>query len=117
MLRGYDRDARAARMRWREADEEEALPEFAAVRTGHVRRLDGLDASALARVGVHAERGEESVERMILLQAGHHLAHLAQRHRISGALGFDAGGAAPRVGRRARPGRAGRGARGRARLR
>jgi hypothetical protein len=91
VLRGCDQDARAARLRYREADEEEALPEFAAVRTGPVRLRDGLAASDLARAGAHAERGEESVARMVLLQAGHDQAHLAQMRRISGAPGFDAG--------------------------
>jgi hypothetical protein len=37
------------------------------------------------RVGVHAERGEESVRHLMWLYAGHDLVHLAQARRILSA--------------------------------
>jgi len=37
-------------------------------------------------VGVHGERGEESVERMVPLYAGHDLVHLRQIRRILSAV-------------------------------
>jgi hypothetical protein len=40
----------------------------------------------LKRVGVHAERGAESVEHMIRLYAGHDLMHLEQLARIRRAI-------------------------------
>jgi hypothetical protein len=36
----------------------------------------------MQRVGVHSERGEESVAHMIKMYAGHDLLHLAQLERI-----------------------------------
>jgi len=41
-----------------------------------------VDQASLDRVGMHAERGEESVRNMIRLYAGHDLVHLAQVRRI-----------------------------------
>jgi hypothetical protein len=38
------------------------------------------------RVGVHAERGEESVEHLIRLYAGHDILHLNQIDRIRKAV-------------------------------
>jgi hypothetical protein len=36
----------------------------------------------LQRVGIHAERGEQTLAHMLKLQAGHDLLHLAQIERI-----------------------------------
>jgi hypothetical protein len=41
-------------------------------------------------VGVHAERGEESVAHMIRLYAGHDLLHLRQLARIRGVVAGNA---------------------------
>jgi hypothetical protein len=40
----------------------------------------------MKRVGVHAERGDESVEHMVKLYAGHDLLHLRQIERIRTAI-------------------------------
>ena len=85
-LHGYDQEAWASRLRYREADLEAALHEFDAVRRGNVALLEGAAADDLRRVGVHGERGEESVERMVPLYAGHDLVHLRQIRRILSAV-------------------------------
>jgi hypothetical protein len=41
-------------------------------------------------VGVHAERGEESLEHLVRLYAGHDLLHLRQIERIRAAVASDA---------------------------
>ena len=66
----------------RDADPAEALGLFEALRTSHLRLIGTLDESELARTGVHAERGEETVAHMIRLYAGHDLVHLNQIERI-----------------------------------
>jgi len=38
-------------------------------------------------VGVHAERGDESLEHHVRLYAGHDLLHLRQIDRVRGSLG------------------------------
>jgi hypothetical protein len=48
--------------------------------------LAAASSTDLDRVGVHAERGEESVRHMMRLYAGHDLAHLRQIERIRGVV-------------------------------
>src|SRR5262249_17527072 len=59
-LTGYDQDAWADRLHYDAAPIDEALDEFSALRRTHLRLLTGTSPSDLIRVGLHAERGEES---------------------------------------------------------
>jgi uncharacterized damage-inducible protein DinB len=86
MLTGYDQDLWAERLRYNEADAEEALAVWSILRRAHLRLLRRLDAEELGRLGVHAERGEESVEHMIRLYAGHDLLHVRQLERLRSAV-------------------------------
>lgn len=85
-LTGYDQDRWAERLGYAEARIEDALDLFAATRRANLRLLDGLEPEDWKRVGVHAERGEESVEHILRLYAGHDLAHLRQIERIRDTL-------------------------------
>jgi hypothetical protein len=77
-IQAYDQD------RWSEAqqaaasDAFESLSLFTAVRTANVRILRRLSAEERARYGIHAERGQESIEHLVRLHAGHDRNHLAQ---------------------------------------
>jgi uncharacterized damage-inducible protein DinB len=81
-LTGFDQDRWAERLHYDEADVATALEEFALLRRGNLKLLDRATPDDLERVGVHTERGEESVEHMIRLYAGHDLLHLRQIERI-----------------------------------
>ena len=81
-ITGYDQDRWAERLCYDEADAVQALDDFTALRRANLRLLRRATADDLARVGVHAERGEESVAHMIKLYAGHDLLHLRQLARI-----------------------------------
>jgi uncharacterized damage-inducible protein DinB len=81
-ITGYDQDAWAERLGYAAAPAAESLEEFSVVRRGNVRLLEQLVPDDLQRVGVHVERGEESVEHMMRLYAGHDLLHLRQIERI-----------------------------------
>jgi hypothetical protein len=85
-ITGYDQDLWAERLRYDEADPEQALHDFAALRRANLRLLRGASREDLKRIGVHAERGEESVEHMIRLYAGHDLLHLQQIDRVRRAV-------------------------------
>jgi len=85
-LAGYDQDLWANRLGYRDADVHEALEQFAALRAANVRLWERLTPSDLARVGMHGERGEESLEHMRRLYAAHDLLHLRQLERIRAAL-------------------------------
>ena len=84
-ITGYDQDSWAARLRYDEAEPADSIEVFAVLRRDNLRLLERASAADLKRVGVHAERGEESVGHMIRLYAGHDLLHLQQLARIRGA--------------------------------
>jgi uncharacterized damage-inducible protein DinB len=85
-ITGYDQDAWAGRLRYELASVDDALDEFSALRRTHLRIVAAAAEADLARVGVHAERGEESVAHMIRMQAGHDRLHLRQVDRIRAAV-------------------------------
>lgn len=85
-LTGYDQDLWAERLGYDEADAARALVEFSVVRNANLRLLHRASPQDLKRVGVHSERGEESVEHMMKLYAGHDLLHLRQIERIRNAI-------------------------------
>jgi DinB superfamily len=81
-LTGYDQDLWADRLGYDSAKPDQALDEFAVLRRSNLRLVTRAAAEDLERVGVHAERGEESVAHMMRLYAGHDLLHLNQIERI-----------------------------------
>jgi DinB family protein len=85
-LTGYDQDLWASRLRYRDVDVRDAFDQFAALRRANVRIWERLSPADLARVGVHSERGEESLEHIRRLYAGHDLLHLRQLERIRASL-------------------------------
>lgn len=85
-LTGYDQDLWADRLRYDEADAHQALDEFGVLRRANLRLLRRASPQDFKRVGVHAERGEESVEHMVRMYAGHDLLHLNQIGRIRRAV-------------------------------
>jgi uncharacterized damage-inducible protein DinB len=86
-IQGYDQDAWAARLHYDRANLDETLQEFRAVRAGNLRLIRSLDAAERKRVGVHSKRGEEAVEHLLRMYAGHDLLHLNQVARIRETLG------------------------------
>ena len=83
-LTGYDQDAWAERLQYRELASTESLERFRTLRGWNLELLEGLTDADLDRVGVHVERGEESLRHMVRLYAGHDLVHRAQIRRILG---------------------------------
>jgi hypothetical protein len=66
---------------------EDALLDFERQRNATMRLLQQTRPEDRARVGIHSERGEESITQMILNQAGHDIVHLRQLARIRRAVG------------------------------
>ena len=81
-LTGYDQDLWAERLNYASADHREAIEEFTVLRRMNLRLLEPATPSDLERVGVHAERGEESLGHLRRLYAGHDILHLRQIDRI-----------------------------------
>jgi len=81
-LVGYDQDLWADRLHYHDATVREVLDEIRVMRRRNLRLLGGLSAEELDRVGMHSERGPESVRRGRDLVAAHDLLHRAQIARI-----------------------------------
>jgi uncharacterized damage-inducible protein DinB len=57
---------------------ETALERWKALRQSNLRLLESLDEAGWQRIGMHAERGEESVERIGQILAEHDRGHMQQ---------------------------------------
>ncbi len=79
---GYDQDALVARLAYDKVEAAELLANFAAVRAINVALLERLPDEAFARVGLHNERGEESLATMVFMYAGHDRLHEQQIQRL-----------------------------------
>jgi hypothetical protein len=81
-LAAYDQDLWAEKLLYAEVALEDALDQFTALRRSNLALLARQPDAALDRVGLHAERGEESARHLANLAAGHDLAHRRQVQRI-----------------------------------
>jgi hypothetical protein len=83
----YDQDLWSQKLHYRDAKLDEVLEQFAVVRAANVRLARQLAPEEFTRVGIHTERGAESVGYTLRLLAGHDLVHLDQLARIRRAAG------------------------------
>lgn len=83
---GYDQDRWASHLRYREVALQDAIALLRILRSANLGLIRSLSTDELNRKGIHSERGEESVEHMIRLYAGHDLVHLRQIDRIRNML-------------------------------
>lgn len=81
-LTGYDQDLWADRLGYADADPLTALELFTVVRRANLRLHERAAPGDLNRVGLHVERGEESIGHLRRLAAGHDLLHRRQIERI-----------------------------------
>ncbi|MCA1584955.1 MAG: DinB family protein [Acidobacteria bacterium] len=85
-LTGYDQDLWAERLHYEEADPSDALELFSVLRRANLRLVERAAPGDLNRVGVHVERGDESLAHLRRLYAGHDLLHLRQIDRVRRAV-------------------------------
>lgn len=78
---GYDQEAWTARFGGLDADATETIERWRTLRQANLRICESLTADEWERVGVHSERGPESVRLNIQLLAGHDRMHLDQFRR------------------------------------
>jgi hypothetical protein len=86
VITGFDQDLWAERLDYANSDPNESLETFAVLRRDNLRLIARATPEDMTRVGVHAERGEESAGYLVRLYAGHDLMHLAQIDRIKAAV-------------------------------
>ena len=81
-LQPFDQNVWADAFRYADADPFESLDVFEVNRRGTLSLLRRVDRSLFTNHGMHAERGEESIEHLIRLYAGHDLNHISQVERL-----------------------------------
>ena len=78
VLAGYDQTAWVALLNHKVEDPAALLDYFSALRRANVVLWRRTSVAERGRLGLHAERGPESLELLFRLQAGHGRIHLAQ---------------------------------------
>ena len=86
-IAGYDQEEWADALQTHRGTVADALADYADARRGTVAFLRALTADQWERVGVHGERGPESVRRIAALLAAHDLGHERQIARVRRAVG------------------------------
>jgi hypothetical protein len=87
-IQGYDQDLWAVNLDYNEKDLSEALEIIRVLRAANLKMLRGLNATQMERLGIHSERGPESVRKILLMTAAHDILHLNQIRRIKKAHGI-----------------------------
>lgn len=83
-----DQDLWVVGQHYNERDPIELIEHFRALRRITLSMWKNVTADQLDRVGLHAERGEESLRTMLKMHAGHDLSHIDQFTRyLNAALG------------------------------
>jgi hypothetical protein len=85
-LQGYDQDAWARTLRYRDVQLEAAMDQLRSLRAANVHVLRQLSPVQLERVGLHSERGPETAGFLLRLMGGHDLVHRRQIDRILAAV-------------------------------
>ena len=86
-IQGFDQDLWANRVRYEGATVGDFLDMAATLRRMNLLIFGSLSESDLQRYGVHSERGNETIWRMLRMCAAHDEVHLAQIARIAAAVG------------------------------
>jgi hypothetical protein len=81
-LQGYDQDRWAATFRYEEVAYHAASAQLGMLRAANLAILRRLGPVELERVGLHSERGPESLGHLMKLMAAHDLVHRRQVERV-----------------------------------
>lgn len=82
-IQAYDQDAWLATGQYGKRDARKSLEQFRVLRDANLALYRNLTPQQWKHHGVHAERGEESIERIASMMAGHDINHVEQ---ITGIL-------------------------------
>ena len=77
-IQAYDQDIWQSHASYLKKNPRKALDLFTELRNSNAAFLKSLSKEQWTRFGIHAERGKESVGRMVELYAGHDVNHLRQ---------------------------------------
>jgi hypothetical protein len=81
-IQAYDQEAWFAAGHYPKRDARKSLDQFCVLRETNLALYKMLTPEQWKHHGIHAERGEESIERIVQMIAGHDINHLEQVARI-----------------------------------
>jgi hypothetical protein len=84
-VQAFNQDDWARSGHYAERDPRKSFEQFRVVREANLALLKLLGPEQWKHYGVHAERGEESIETIVRLMAGHDINHIKQIERILSA--------------------------------
>ena len=77
-IQAFDQDAWVVAGRYSKRDAHKTLEQFRVLRDANLALYKSLSPEQWKHHGLHAERGEESIERILRMMAGHDINHLEQ---------------------------------------
>jgi hypothetical protein len=78
----YDQDKWAASGHYDTRDPRQSVEQFRVLREGNIALLDSLEPEQWKHYGMHSERGQETIEHIVRMFAGHDINHVQQIERI-----------------------------------
>lgn len=84
-IQAYDQEVWAKTFNYADRDPKESLKFFRALRENNIELLKSVPAKLWENHGMHAERGKETIARIVEMFAGHDLNHLQQVEKIAKA--------------------------------
>lgn len=81
-IAAFDQDAWVISGHYEKRDPRKSLELFRALREANLALLKSLTPEQWKHYGMHSERGQESIERIVQMFAGHDINHLLQVERI-----------------------------------
>ena len=81
-IQAFDQDSWVTSGHYDKRNPRESLAQFSALRTANVGLYKTLSPKQWKHFGIHSERGQESVEHIVRMIAGHDLNHLRQMEQI-----------------------------------
>jgi hypothetical protein len=81
-IAAFDQDAWVVSGHYEKREPRQSLETFRAVREANLALLKSLTPEQWKHYGIHSERGQESIEHLVRMFAGHDLNHLQQVEHI-----------------------------------
>ena len=84
-IAAFDQDSWVTSGHYAKRDPRKSLEQFRAIREANLALLNSLTPEQWKQYGMHSERGQETIEHIVRMFAGHDLNHLQQIERILAA--------------------------------
>src|SRR5882672_3498953 len=81
-IAAYDQDSWVTSGHYETRDPRQSVEQFRVVRQANLALLESLTPEQWKQYGMHSERGQETIEQIVRMTAGHDINHLRQIERI-----------------------------------